>query len=297
MRRTEIGSPTTHRAATAVLLAAALVTPQALRAEQLTKQTEEAFARFIEAAEARMDQEVARKTDFLWMDTLPRPTRDAADADLKNGRVLIKQDLATNSAITVSVPGGLIHDWTGIVFIPGARMTEVISVLQDYDRAARHYSPQVLKSKLLEHSGNDFRVFLRLKEVHLITVVLDTDYDVHYTFLDPVHVISRSYSTRIAEVENAGGPQERELPVGDDHGFLWRLYSYWRFYQSEGGVYLQCNAISLTRAVPAGLGWLMRPFLETIPRDSLRFTLESARSALIKHVQGQHSPNTSDTGG
>lgn len=297
MRRTGIGSPTTRRAATAALLAAALVTPQSLRAEQLTKQTEEAFARFIQAAEARMDQEVARKTDFLWIDTLPRPTRDAADADLKNGRVLIEQDLATNSASTVSVPGGLIHDWTGIVFIPRADMTEVISVLQNYDQAARYYSPQVLKSKLLEHSGNDFRVFLRLKEVHLITVVLDTDYDVHYTFLDPLHVISRSYSSRIAEVENAGGQQERELPVGDDHGFLWRLYSYWRFYQSAGGVYVQCNAISLTRAVPAGLGWLIRPFLETIPRDSLRFTLESARSALTKHVQGQHSPNTSGTGG
>lgn len=296
MKRTKIGSQEPHKAAAAVLLAASLAMPQWLRAEQLTKQTEGAFGRYVQACEARMDNEVARRTDFLFIDTLPQSKRDQADADLKNGQVVIKQDLTGNSSSTVPIPGGLVHNWTGIVFIPGVSMSDVISVLQDYDQAARHYSPQVLKSKILEHSGNDFRVFLRLKQVHLIAVVLDTDYEVHYTFLDSAHVISRSYSTRIAEVENAGEPQERDMPVGDDDGFLWRLYSYWRFYQSEAGVYVQCNAISLTRDVPTGLGWLIRPFLETIPKDSLRFSLESTRNALIKRVQEQLSPNTSSTG-
>jgi hypothetical protein len=296
MLRTEIGSQKLHKAAAAPLLVALLAAPQWARAEHLTKETEGAFARYIRGREARMDQEVARRTGFLWIDTLPQPNRDQDDADLKHGQVVIKQDVS-DSATAVPVPGGLIHDWTGVVFIPGVSISEVISVLQDYDQAARYYSPQVLKSKLLEHSGNDFQVFLRLKQVHLITIVLDTDYQVHYTFLDAAHVISRSYSIRIAEVENAGEPQEREMPVGDDDGFLWRLYSYWRFYQSEAGVYVQCNAISLTRAVPAGLGWVVRPFLETIPRDSLRFTLESTRDAVIKHVQRQPSPNTSSTGG
>jgi hypothetical protein len=176
-------------------------------------------------------------------------------------------------------------------------MSEAMSVLQDYDHAAQYYGPQVLKSRLLEHSGNDFRVFFRLEQVHVVTVVLDTEYAVSYTFLDATHAFSRSYSTHIAEVEDAGEPQEREMPVGNDHGFLWRLYSYWRFYQSQDGLYVQCNAISLTRNVPSGLGWLVRPFLETIPKDSLRFTLEATRNALAKHVRSNASENTSCTGG
>jgi hypothetical protein len=274
---------------TVVLLAAVLGTTPSLRAEQLTKETEEAFARYVRTTEVRIDQELAGRATFLWVDALPQPSREQAYADLKNGQIAIHQSQGNDLASAVSVPGGLIHDWTGIVFIPGVSMSEVMTVLQDYNHAARYYGPQVLKSRLLEHSGNDFRVFLRLKQVHVVTVVLDTEYDVHYTFPDANHAFSRSYSTHIVEVEDAGEPRERDMPVGDDHGFLWRLYSYWRFYQSEDGLYVQCNAISLTRSVPSGLGWLVRPFVETIPQDSLRFTLEATRNALVKRVQGNLS--------
>jgi len=86
------------------------------------------------------------------------------------------------------------------------------------------------------------------------------------------------------------------MPVGDDDGFLWRLYSYWRFYQSQDGVFVQCHAISLTRNVPAGLGWIVRPFLETIPRDSLRFTLEATRNAVVKQVHSNLPPKSSSIG-
>ena len=160
-------------------------------------------------------------------------------------------------------------------------MPEALAALQAYDRDSEYYSPEVVKSKLLERSGDDFRIYLRLKQVHIVTVVLDTEYDIHYTLLDATHAESRSYSTRIAEVENAGEPQDHDMRVGDDHGFLWRLNSYWRFYQAAGGLYLQCNAISLTREVPAGLGWLIRPFIENVPRESLNFTLEATRKALL----------------
>lgn len=244
-----------------------------------------------------MDQEIARRDGFLWVDALPMASREQAYADLRNGQAVIRQSQGGDSANTVSVPGGLIHDWTGIVFIPGVSISQVMSVLQDYDDAARYYGPQVLKSRLLAHSGNDFRVFFQLKQVHSVTVVLDTEYDVHYTFLDASHAFSRSYSTRIAEVVDAGEAGERDMPVGDDHGFLWRLYSYWRFYKSDDGVYVQCNAVSLTRDVPSGLGWLVRPFIETIPEDSLRFTLEATRKAVAKQFPSSVSKNSSCTGG
>jgi len=81
-------------------------------------------------------------------------------------------------------------------------------------------------------------------------------------------------------VENAGKPNEAEKPVGDDDGFLWRLDSFWRFAERDGGVYLQLEAISLTRDIPAGLGWLVGPFVTSIPKESLEFTLTRTREAL-----------------
>ena len=93
--------------------------------------------------------------------------------------------------------------------------------------------------------------------------------------LDAHRWYSRSYSTRIAEVDDG-----QELPPGEDHGFLWRLDSYWRFEERDGGVYLECEAISLTRSVPLGLGWLINPIIQSLPRDSLVNTLRETREAL-----------------
>ena len=56
------------------------------------------------------------------------------------------------------------------------------------------------------------------------------------------------------------------MPPGNDNGFLWRLNSYWRFLEKDNGVYVQCEAISLTRDVPTGLNWLIGPFIESIPK-------------------------------
>ncbi len=250
-----------------------------MRAEQLKPATVSGFERYIKSKEARGTRELTDGNNFLLIDALPHQERNEAYADLKQGQTIVRR--SDECADCTSIPGGLIHDWTGIVFIPGITLQEALSALQDYDSDAQYYQPQVVSSKLLKRSGDDFHVFLRLKQVHVVTVILDAEYDIHYAHLDSAHAYSRSYSTRIAEVENYGEPQERDLPVGDDHGFLWRLYSYWRFYQADGGVYVQCNAISLTRDIPTGLGWLIRPFIENVPSESLHFTLEATRRALV----------------
>ena len=88
---------------------------------------------------------------------------------------------------------------------------------------------------------------------------------------------SRSTAVRIAQVENAGSRDEREKPPGDDGGFLWRMETWWRMEERDGGTYVQSESVSLTRDIPAGLGWLIRPFVTSIPRESLTFTLEATR--------------------
>jgi hypothetical protein len=91
---------------------------------------------------------------------------------------------------------------------------------------------------------------------------------------------SISRSTRIAEVKNPKKSYEVEAPVGDDAGFLWRLNAYWRFEEADGGVYAECESISLSRDTPLGLGWALNGFVQKLPKESMLNTLLGTRKAV-----------------
>jgi hypothetical protein len=170
----------------------------------------------------------------------------------------------------------------GTVLIPKVTLAQVLTLVQDYDHSNQHYAPDVVKSRLVSHKGDDFQVFMRLHKHKVVTVVLDTDYNVHYGRLDAAHQFSLSRSTRVSEIADPGTPNERTLAAGHDHGFMWRLNSYWAFVQIDDGVLIECEAISLTRGIPSGLAWMIGPFVNSIPRESLQFTLGATRKALVK---------------
>lgn len=267
-----------------VACAIVLALDQPTAAAQLQKRTVEAFNQYVQQAELRMDQELKAGTPFFWIDTLSAPKRDASYDRLRKGEVLIREIAAGDD-----LPGGLLHDWVAVAFIPGASLKQVLGQLQDYNNDSKMYAPEVVRSKLLERSGDHFSVLLRIKKRSFVTVVLDVTNDIHYFELDPSRAHSRSYSTRIVEIKDPGTPQEREGVVGDDHGYLWRLYTYWRFWQKEEGTYIQCEAIALTRGIPFGLGWLVKPFVTRIPRESLLFTMTKAREAIEQQARNPQS--------
>ena len=181
----------------------------------------------------------------------------------------------------VKVPKGLIHDWIAAAFIPQANITDVFAVIRDYDNHKDTFKPEVIDSKLISRDGDDFQVYLRLLKKKVITVVLDTDHEVHYYPVGHMRWVCRSHTTRIAEVENAGSQQERILQPDTGYGFLWRLYSYWRFEEGDAGVVVECRAISLTRDVPFGLGWAIEPIIKTLPKESLINTLQATRETIL----------------
>jgi hypothetical protein len=189
------------------------------------------------------------------------------------------------SGAVIETPDGLIHHWIGAVFIPRATLAMVLALVQDYDRHQEIYKPEVVRSHLIKHDGNDYQIFYRLREKKVITVTLNTNHDVLYFPIDATHCRSRSVATRIAEVADADQPTEREKPVGHDGGFLWRMNSYWRFEQKDGGVFVEVESVSLTRDIPLGLGWLIKPFVTSIPRESLVMTLGATRSAVEAQVK------------
>jgi hypothetical protein len=250
-----------------------LILAAAAGAAELRPRTVQAFDDFIRRLETKLDGE-SKGSTFLWSDQSPERSRQ-----VRQGQILAQSLTGRNP---LPVPGGLVHDWIGAVFIPGATLEKTLRMVQDYDHHKDVYGPEVIGSRLISRNGDDFKIHLRLLKKKVITIVLDTYYDVHYMRLDNVRWASRSYSTRIQEVENAGKPGEHLLSPGGDHGFLWRLDSYWRFAERDGGVWIECEAVSLTRDIPAGLGWLIAPIIRDLPRESLISTLRKAREALSR---------------
>jgi hypothetical protein len=140
----------------------------------------------------------------------------------------------------------------------------------------------VVQAKVLAHQGDHFEEKMRVRQHHVITVVMDTTYDINFGRLDARHGYSVSRSTKISEIEEAGTPNERPLKPSEEHGFLWRLNTYWSYEERDGGLYMQIESVSLTRSIPTGLGWAIGPFVESVPRESLEFTLKSVCNALRK---------------
>jgi hypothetical protein len=238
------------------------------------------FARYVELTDARNEQELAGRTG-LWIDALVGGEREADYAALRRGEVELRKLQTLDGGAEIKVPGALVHHWVGAIYIPGVSVDDVLAVLQDYDRQAVYYAPDVERSKLESRDGEHFRAFLRFRRHQVITVVLDTDHDIHYFRGAAGMAYSRSSAVRIAQVENPGGANEREKTPGDDDGFMWKMETWWRMEQRDGGVYVQSEVASLTRSIPTGLGWMVGPFVTSIPKESLTFTLEATRKAVL----------------
>lgn len=252
-----------------------LVAPLRLNGAELKPKTARAFDQYIQKAELRMKEELKPGAPFLWIDTLSSADRAAAYARLRNGGIIVHP-----LAAGLDIPGGMIHDWVGIAFIPNVTLDETLAQIQDYNAYPRIYSPEVARSKTLEHVGNDFEVSLWLKKKSIVTVVLDVVENVQYFPLDSSRAYSCAHSTRIILVEDSGTSSDRKDRSALGQGYLWNLDGYGRFLQTPSGVYLQLEAIALSRNIPWGLEWLIRPFVTKVPRETLRFTLAHARASL-----------------
>jgi hypothetical protein len=246
----------------------------------LSPSTLQAFQRYVTIADAQNNRNQGNE-DFLWIDTLPEREKQDAYAALKRGEIEMRHVPPESAGANAEISGGMIHDWKGIVFIPGAKLDQVLRVLQDYDHHATIYAPDLEKAKIEKRDGNHFVVFLRFRRTKVVTVVLDSEHDVNYFRDSPTRAHSRSSAIRIAEVENPGDTNEKEKAPGDDQGFLWKMETWWRLQEKDGGVYVQNQVISLTRDLPTGLGWLIEPFITSIPKESLEFTLGATRKAVL----------------
>lgn len=260
----------------AVMLAA--VAPSAL-AGQLQPETLQGWEAYVEATEQRIANELASPDAFLGTDF---------EADGPRIRATLAQGGIPIASLTshyrdgsaIEIPRGAVHHWRGAIFIRGVSLDAVLDRVQTPLRR-EDLQDDVLESRLLERRPDGVRVFLKLRREKFVTVHYNTEHWIRYVRHGTDRAWSRSVATKIAELDEAGTLRERERAVGDDRGFLWRLHSYWRYEETPNGVIVECESLSLSRAVPAVLRWMVAPMIRDAARESMERTLRALQQRLV----------------
>lgn len=258
------------------------VSPSDLFAADLGAKTVKAFDRYVSAAQERMKHE-RHDGDFLYIESLPKPQYQEAMSTIEHGGVYVQRIHTLDAkGQRINIPGGLVNHWVGDVLIPNTELSSALDVLRDYKDFKDIYKPEVIRSRLVSRKDDDdYKVYLRLQKKTIVTVTLDTWYDIHFTRVDATHGYSRSISTRIQQVEDAGTPQEHLDPVGHDSGYLWRIDSYWRYEQHGNGVIIEWESIALSRPIPFLIAWFVKPLIRNIASDTVQNMLTATRKAVL----------------
>src|SRR5260370_2384271 len=232
---------------------------------ELKPETLKAWEEYVQAANAQFRERLNQGSHFLRVEQEPDRV-----SSLIQGQILV-EPVGRNGRENVT--HGWIHDWFGGVFVPGANIEDVLSVLGDYDRYQDFFHPAVVDSKLLERAGDNEKFsLLMLSKVLFVTVALDGQYESHLACLEEKLHEKRCYiishSVRTQQIKDYGRPSERALPPGEGHRYLWRLNGITSFEERDGGVLIENESIGLSRDIPVSVRRLVDPPLRPFPRNS-----------------------------
>jgi hypothetical protein len=230
------------------------------------------FNNYVGGVEARLARQHGSAAGFL------APVAGAeVEKRLRRGELIVEKLTPAKGA---DLPGAMLHHWRGTAFAAGAKASDFERLMRDFGAYPQRFSPQVVQARVISQQGDRIYAVMRVRQKHVITVVMDTTYDICFGRLDARHGYSIARSTQVSEIDSPGTGGERALSAKQEHGFLWRLNTYWSYEERDGGVTMQIESVSLTRSIPTGLGWAIGPFVESVPRESLEFTLQSVCNAL-----------------
>jgi hypothetical protein len=257
-----------------VLVLFALVSaPAQSTANDLKEQTLAAWDGYVSSACSRAEAR-AKESLFLRIDEVPERR-----LQVRAGETTVWRESEGHPA---KAPHGLIHDWMGAVFIPKVTIADVLQVVRDYDRYAQVYTPAVIEANRLgsEENADRFSMLL-MQKVLFVTAATKGEYETRFVQVDAKRWYSISKSTRLQSVEHFGQPDMRELPPDQGPGYVWRLFTFTKFEESDGGVFIELEAIGLSRDVPMLVRWLVDPIVEHLPKSSLLATLDETRNAVL----------------
>jgi hypothetical protein len=249
-----------------------LVAPMMSGAAELRPETLQAWDKYIQAENSRNTERIGSGS-FLWSDESPDRNRR-----LRNGEVLA---LPVGKNVPQSVPHGLIHHWVGAVFLPSTSLEDVFRVVRDYGHYKNFYAPNVVDSRPLSGAGDDYRFAMMILNKALFSkVALAGEFQASYVRVDEKRWYSIASSSRVQEIDDYGQPGQHELPPNQGSGYIWRLYSLSRFEERDGGVYVELEAIALSRDIPVSLRWVANPIVRRVSKDSLLVSLHKTEEAV-----------------
>jgi hypothetical protein len=261
-----------------VVAAACLAMPAGAR--ELKPATLAAFEKYVKLTEARMATEVNGASAFLWVDRQPEAQRTQLYGRLKRGDVLAHRLETREGNKEIEISDGMIHHWVGTILLPGATLDKVMAFVKDYGNYSKYFAPTIVRSRVISQTPDRFEVSMRTSTKKIITVVIDADYVIEYRPIGEDRMYTRSAAKNLFEVADAGTPRERRTPAEEGRGYLWRLNNYCSFEQRPEGTYEQCESISLTTEVPWVLRFIVTPFVTSVPRETLEFTLGRVRAGV-----------------
>jgi hypothetical protein len=239
--------------------------------------TTAAWDEYMQAANAAMQARLQPGAHFLWLDEHPEwieyiRTKGAYISPI-------------SKQIPKKVPSGLIHDWLGVGFVPNAKIEDILRVVRDYDRYKDVYRPGVIASISHGNDGPKDLFSMRLANKSAVSkTALDTDCEAYYIRVDEHRWYGFSNTTHIQEVDKFGTPEEHTLPENAGTGLIWRLSSFTRLEERDGGVYAELEAIALSRDIPAAFRFIVTPIVRRVSRDSLATSLHQTKVAIDEHM-------------
>jgi hypothetical protein len=243
------------------------------QAADLKRETLAAWEVYVGSAAAQMQERLRSDRPFLKLDE----DQDSRSR-VRNDEIIVLQN---GSSGLKNVPSGLIHDWSGAAFIPGATLNQVFSVTRDYDHFKNFYHPSVVDSRTLSSGQAESRFSMVLmNKSAVVNVAIDADYRCSFFRVNEHRWYSICETTRMREIEDYGTPKQRELNDWQGKGLLWRLFSIARFEERDGGVYVELEAIALSRDIPVSVRWLIEPIMSRLSRSSLLTSLRQTEGAV-----------------
>jgi hypothetical protein len=249
-----------------------------LHAAELKRETVTAWDRYVQSADAGMQARLQPGNPFLWIDEKPGRRQQ-----VHSGEILVA---GVGEHTPQAVSSGLIHHWIGAAFFPNARLDDVLGVVRDYAHYKDYYNPDVIDSHAIRQtSGADRFSMLLMNRALVLKMALESEYESSYAQAGPGKCYSITTAVRVQEVEDHGQVSERKLPMDEGSGFIWRLHSVTRFEEADGGVYVEIEAMALSRDIPAAVRWMVDPIVRNISKGAMTTSLRQTLNAVMSSSQ------------
>lgn len=254
----------------------ALAVPAVAAAARLQPETIEAWNAYISSTEARIEREIESGRGFFAQDFCAQP-EEAREQVLGGNVVVAPMETIDGEGNGIPIPDGRIHHWRGSIYLPGVKLEEYLYVALNPSEEGPH-QPEVLEYRILEKKPDELKIFIKMVRRKFIMLAYNTEHHITYRRYGDGKASGRSEATKIAEIVELGKKHEREKPVGRDRGFMWRLNSYWRYEEVDGGLIVEGESLLLSRGIPGVLKPIIEPLIHRSAQEMISNTLEEVKA-------------------